>query len=170
MTNDRAAYRLVAMGDVMLDRQVGKHFKEKPEDFQFCELRSVLKADDLVFLNLENPVGTKGTPHQIQDPNVTFCCHPSSLQILKTLGVTVVSLGNNHMLDYGEDALIETMDHLDAAGIKHVGAGRNYEEANRPLIIEFKGKKVAFLSHVFIFSASTKRATATRAGHCPLGH
>jgi poly-gamma-glutamate synthesis protein (capsule biosynthesis protein) len=164
MANDRAVYRLVAMGDVMLDRQVGKHFKEKPEDFRFSELRTVLKDGDLVFLNLENPVGTKGTPDRIQDPNVTFRCHPASLQILKNLGAVVVSLGNNHMLDYGEEALIETLEHLDAAGIKHVGAGRDYEEANRPLVMEFKGKKIAFLSHVFIYSASTRRARGKRAG------
>jgi poly-gamma-glutamate capsule biosynthesis protein CapA/YwtB (metallophosphatase superfamily) len=164
MANDCAAYRLVAMGDVMLDRQVGKHFKEKPEDFRFSEIRTVLKSDDLIFLNLENPVGTKGTPHRIQDPNVTFRCHPGSLQVLKNLGTVVVSLGNNHMLDYGEDTLVETLEHLDAAGIKHVGAGRDYEEANRPLVMEFKGKKIAFLSHVFIYSASTRRAKGNRAG------
>jgi poly-gamma-glutamate synthesis protein (capsule biosynthesis protein) len=164
MMNNNTAYRLVAMGDVMLDRQVGKHIKEKPDDFRFSELRTVLKDDDLVFLNLENPVGTKGTPNRIQDPNVTFRCHPGSLQVLKNLGVAVVSLGNNHMLDYGEETLVETLEHLDAVGIKHVGAGRDYEEANRPLVMEFKGKKIAFLSHVFIYSASTRRARGKRAG------
>jgi poly-gamma-glutamate synthesis protein (capsule biosynthesis protein) len=164
MTTDRIAYRLVAMGDVMLDRQVGKHFKEKPQDFRFGELRTVLQDDDLIFLNLENPVGVKGTPNRIQDPNVTFRCHPESLQILKNLGTVVVSLGNNHMLDYGAGTLVETLEHLDAAGIKHVGAGRDYEEANRPLVMEFKGKKIAFLSHVFIYSASTRRARGNRAG------
>jgi poly-gamma-glutamate capsule biosynthesis protein CapA/YwtB (metallophosphatase superfamily) len=164
MVNDCTAYRLVAMGDVMLDRQVGKHFKEKPEDFRFSELRTVLKGDDLIFLNLENPVGTRGVSDRIQDPNVTFRCHPSTLQVLKNIGVVVVSLGNNHMLDYGEEALVETLEHLDAAGIRHVGAGRNYEEANRPLVMEFNGRKIAFLSHVFIYSASTKRARAQRAG------
>ena len=82
MMNNNTAYRLVAMGDVMLDRQVGKHIKEKPDDFRFSELRTVLKDDDLVFLNLENPVGTKGTPNRIQDPNVTFRCHPGSLQVV----------------------------------------------------------------------------------------
>lgn len=164
MENKNTVYRLVAMGDVMLDRHVGKHIQEKPEDFRFDALRTVLRNHDLVFLNLENPVGRKGTPDRIQDPHVTFRCRPESLQVLKNLGVAVVSLGNNHMLDYGEEALVETLEHLDAAGIKHVGAGRNYEEANRPLTLEFKGKKIAFLSHVFLFSASTKRATAKRAG------
>jgi poly-gamma-glutamate capsule biosynthesis protein CapA/YwtB (metallophosphatase superfamily) len=155
---------LAAMGDVMMDREVGRHFRDRPEDFLFNDIRSVLKTHDLIFLNLENPVGTKGTPHHIQDPHVTFCCHPESLQVLKNLGVSVVSLGNNHMLDYGETALSETLEHLDNFGIKHVGAGRDYEEANRPLLMEYNGKKIAFLSYVFIYSASTKMAKGDKPG------
>ncbi len=164
MIHEKEVFRLAAMGDVMLDREVGKHIKDKPEDFLFKDIRSVLKHYDAIFLNLENPVGTKGTPHPIQDPQVTFCCHPDSLRILKNLGADIVSLGNNHMLDYGETALCETLEHLDALGIKHVGAGRNYEEANRPLLVEYNNKKVAFLSYVFIYSASTRMAKRNKPG------
>ncbi len=164
MSDEKEIYRLAAMGDVMLSRDVGRHFVDKPQDFLFDDIRGVLKDHDLIFLNLENPVGTKGTPHRIQDPQVTFCCHPDSLQVLKNLGVTAVSLGNNHMLDYGDIALRETVEHLDALGIKHAGAGRNYEEANRPLLMECKGRKIAFLSYVFIYSASTRMATRNKPG------
>lgn len=164
MVKEKEVCRLAAMGDVMLDREVGKHIIDEPGDFLFDDIRSVLKDHDLIFLNLENPVSTKGTPHKIQDPHVTFCCHPDSLQVLKNLGAMVVSLGNNHMLDYGDAALYETIEHLDALGIKYVGAGRNYEEANRPLLVECNGKKIAFLSCVFIYSASTKRAKKSKPG------
>ncbi len=164
MIEERGGYRLAAMGDAMLARAVGQHISEKPQDFLFGEMSSVLKGHDIVFLNLENPVGTKGAPHRVQDPHVTFCGRPDSLRILTNLGVTVVSLGNNHMLDYGEAALHETVENLDALGIKHVGAGRNYEEANRPLLMECDGHKIAFLSYVFIYSASTRMATRNRPG------
>lgn len=164
MIEEREGYRLAAMGDVMLARGVGQHILEKPEDFLFEEIGSVLKGHDLIVLNLENPVGTNGTPHHVQDPHVTFCGHPDSLQVLRNLGVTVVSLGNNHMLDYGDAALHETVEYLDALGIKHAGAGRNYEEANRPLLMECNGHKIAFLSYVFIYSASTKMATRNKPG------
>jgi poly-gamma-glutamate synthesis protein (capsule biosynthesis protein) len=164
MIQEKEVYRLAAMGDTMLDREVGNHIKDTPEDFLFYDIRAVLETYDLVFLNLENPVSTKGTPDPIQDPHVTFCCHPDSLQVLKNLGVTIVSLGNNHMLDYGEAAINETLEHLDALRIKHVGAGRNYEEANRPLRTECNGKKIAFLSHVFIYSASTRMAKGNKPG------
>lgn len=164
MTSGELTYRLAAMGDVMLAREVGRHFKERPEDFSFNEIKPVLNGHDLICLNLENPVGIKGMPDKVQDPHVTFCSHPDTLKALKNLGTHVVSIGNNHMLDYGEAALVETLEYLNAAGIKYAGAGRNYEDANRPLLLECNGKKIAFLSHVFIYSASTLRAKRNRPG------
>lgn len=164
MSDWKAAYRLAAMGDVMLSRNVGRHYMARPDDFLMSEIRSLLKDHDLIFANLENPVSTKGVPHHIQDPNVTFCAHPDTLRIIKSLGVHVVSLGNNHMLDYGGEALSETLEHLDNYGIKYAGAGRNYEEANRPLLLECNGRKIAFLSYVFIYSASTRMAGKNRPG------
>ena len=152
------------MGDIMLDRAVGQHFRSQPDAFAMPEIATVLRDYDLVFANLENPVGVNGSPHPIQNPNVTFCCHPESLKVLKNLGVSVVSLGNNHMLDYGPVSLEETLHYLDANGIRHVGAGRNYEEANRPLLTTIKGNQVAILSYVFLYSASTERATRSTAG------
>lgn len=141
-----------------------KHYFEQPQDFLLTDVRAVLNQYDLVFLNLESPVSVRGTPHPIQDPNVTFRSHPDTLNILKNLGVTVVSLGNNHMLDYGEVALADTLVHLDSQGIRHVGAGMNYEDANRPLFLTCNGQKIAMLSYVFLFSASTEMARGNRPG------
>jgi len=157
-------FRLAAVGDVMLARGVGRHFVDAPGDFAMDDIRALVKPFDVVCANLENPVATSGTPDPVQDPNVTFRAHPDTLQVLKTLGVTVVSLGNNHMLDYGEAALAETLDRLDEAGIRWVGAGRNYEEANRPLVLSVGGRSVAFLSYAFIYSVNTRMASARRSG------
>lgn len=158
------AFSIAMMGDAMLDRDVGKHFSERPQDFQFTELRKMLDSYDIVLVNLETPVGTRGTPHPIQQPRVTFCSHPDTLQILKNLNVTVVALANNHMLDYGDTSLGETLDNLDEYGLKYAGAGRNYEEANQPALLESNGKKIALLSYVFIYSASTRMAKGSRPG------
>jgi len=162
--NGEQGYRLAAMGDVMLAREVGRHFGAAPEDFRMDDVRGVLKNFDLVCLNLENPVGTKGSPDPVQDPHVTFRARPETLDVLKGLGVTLVSLGNNHMLDYGAAALSETLELLDGAGIKWVGAGRDYEEANRPLLIDCNGRRLAFLSYAFIYSANTRMAGKHNAG------
>jgi len=157
-------YRLAAMGDVMLARDVGRHFAAAPSDFHMDDVCGVLKGFDLVCLNLENPIGTNGTPDPIQDPHVTFRAAPEALAILKRLGVTLVSLGNNHMLDYGTASLIETTELLDESGIRWVGAGRNYEEANRPVVITCNGRRIAFLSYAFIYSANTRMAGKSSAG------
>jgi poly-gamma-glutamate capsule biosynthesis protein CapA/YwtB (metallophosphatase superfamily) len=160
----KKSFTIAMMGDAMLDRKVGKHFSEAPDDFKFSQLKERLKAFDLVFLNLENPVGINGEPDSSQNPHVTFCSHPDSLKILHNLGVNIVSLGNNHMLDYGETALSETLQNLDNEKIKHAGAGMDFKQANQPLLFECNGKKIAMLSHVFIYSASTLAASNKRAG------
>ena len=103
------------MGDVMLAREVGRHFTAAPHDFRMDDVRQVLKGFDVVCLNLENPVGITGSPDPVQDPHVTFRARPETLDVLKGLGVTLVSLGNNHMLDYGPAALVETLERLDSA-------------------------------------------------------
>ena len=156
--------RLAAMGDVMLARDVGRHFAAAPQDFRMDDVRGVLKDFDLVCLNLETPVGTSGSPDPVQDPHVTFRAAPETLDVLRALGVSFVSLGNNHMLDYGDAALIETLELLDAAGIGWVGAGRNYEEANRPLLMTSGGQRIAVLSYAFIYSANTRMARRGLAG------
>ncbi len=152
------------MGDAMLARTVGERFAGNPSDFALDDIRELLKDCDLVFLNLENPVSREGTPHHIQKSNVTFCAAPPTLQILKNLGVNVVSIGNNHLLDYGPVALAATRENLKALGIKFCGAGNNRTEANQPAIIEVRERKIAVLSHVFVYSASTLKATGRRAG------
>jgi len=155
---------LAAFGDVMLDRNVGQHFLSAPGDFAMLDISQALSGCDLVFANLENPISRNGTAHAVQKPRVTFRARPENLDILDTLGVKVVSLGNNHMLDYGEAALIDTLKHLDERGIKHAGAGRDYGEANRPLLIEKNGVSLAFISHTLVYSASTLAATKTSPG------
>jgi poly-gamma-glutamate capsule biosynthesis protein CapA/YwtB (metallophosphatase superfamily) len=164
MPSGSAGIRLAAVGDVMLARDVGRHFAEAPTDFTTGNVHEVLRGYDVVCANLESPVGTSGRPCPGQDPHITFRAQPDTLEVLRSLSVNVVSLGNNHMLDYGEEALGDTLEHLDRAGIKWVGAGRDYEEANRPLVFTVRGRKLAFLSYVFIYSVNTRMATRNRPG------
>ena len=61
----------------------------------------------------------------------TFRAVPSRVEVLQQLGADIVSLANNHVYDYGEEALLDTMDTLEQAQIPYVGAGRNLEEAEK---------------------------------------
>ena len=156
--------KIAALGDIMLDREVGKHFVEKPEDFDFIEIGKILSQYDIVLANLENPVGIGGKAHPKQDPNVAFCSHPRTLEVLKKLNVNIVTLANNHLLDYGEQSLKDTLTHLDDVNILHIGGGRNYDEANKPAFFNIRGQKIALLASVMIYSASTEKATTSQAG------
>jgi poly-gamma-glutamate synthesis protein (capsule biosynthesis protein) len=164
MNQSHGRVRLAAVGDIMMAREVGRHYDQAPGDFDMPGIRELLRGVDVACANLENPVALGGQPDPVQDPHVTFRAAPHTLDVLKALGVQVVSLGNNHMLDYGEEGLVETLERLDAAGIKHVGAGRNYKEANTPLLLDCNGRRLAFLSYAFIYSANTLMATSRRAG------
>lgn len=156
--------KIAAMGDIMLDRQIGQAFLDDPERFEFREIAEELSNYDLVIANLENPVGIRGTPDPRQDPNVAFCAHPRTLKVLKNLGIHLVTIANNHLLDYGEQTLLDTCEHLDDAEIKHLGAGKDYADANRPQLLEVCGRKIAVVASNMIYSASTLRAGKSTPG------
>ena len=156
--------RVAAVGDVMLGRAVGAHHAEAPGDFEMLDVRAFMAGSDIIFANLESPVAVSGRPDPDQDPNVTFRAAPDTLAVLSDLGVNVVSLGNNHALDYGDAALIETIDNLDRASIGHAGAGRNADEANAPCEMHVAGGTVSLLSYSMVYSVNTRMATRSRPG------
>lgn len=152
------------LGDIMLARGVEAHYLEKPEDFAMDDIRSCLSDCDHVHANLETPISDIGMPDPKQDPNVCFCADPKTIGILEHLGVSSVTLANNHVLDYGPQALTQTQSVLDQAKIARLGAGADRNEANSPLICQIGPLKLAIVSSNFIYSASTRRATQSSSG------
>ena len=98
--------------------------------------------DDLTVINLECPVSDGGTrvPKQFN-----FRCDVAALPILRQLGVDVANQGNNHVLDYGPEAMLDSLDNLRSAGIAAVGAGRDAAAAHEPAIFERGGWTIAVL-------------------------
>ncbi|WP_288542957.1 CapA family protein [uncultured Clostridium sp.] len=112
-------------------------------------LRETIAEADIFMANLEFPFSDRGT--QAADKQFTFRVSPSRVPILQEIGPDIVTVANNHALDYGTDALLDTCDTLDNAGILHVGAGKNLEEAKQPQIIEKNGKRIGFLGASRVF-------------------
>ena len=108
-------------------------------------MRPVLNGNDLNVVNLETAVGSQG---RAQVKQFTFHSPPVLTNRLREAGVTVVNLANNHSLDFGAGALLETIDHARAAGLLVVGAGANAAAAFTPAIVTTPGGTVA----VFGFS------------------
>ena len=137
-----AGYSILIFGDICPDndyRQLfdsGKPFSE--------EIVQDIRNASLVIGNLECPATENGYPVQKTGPNQR--ARPQDLDLLSSIGFTVLSLANNHILDYGIPAVEETMEHAEECGIKTVGAGRNAEEAGKALILECNRKTVGILS------------------------
>lgn len=118
---------------------------------------------DVFFLNNEFQFSRGGSPTFGKE--YTFRSDPDNVQLLKDIGADLVSLANNHAYDYGEEALLDTFDTLDNAGIAYVGAGRNLEEASSTYYYELDGFKVAYVSSTRVeLYELTKGATETDPG------
>ena len=107
-------------------------------------VRPVLHTFDLRFGNCERQYSSRGTPSE-RAPH--GCQPPEMAKIFTDCGFHAVTIANNHMYDFGPDAMLDTRVLLLAKGIAVTGAGRNLEEARKPAIVECKGIKVGFVGY-----------------------
>ena len=120
---------------------------------------------DIFMINNEFPYSSRGTP--APGKKFTFRAKPETVSFMQDLGADIVSLANNHAYDHGPDALLDTFDTLDGAGIPYVGAGHNLEEAMMPVYFIAGGMKISFVSATQIersLPPDTKEATETDPG------
>jgi poly-gamma-glutamate synthesis protein (capsule biosynthesis protein) len=146
----------VAIGDLMLARDLVTLMDRYGAIYPFEHVAPVLSDADITVANLEGTFTDRGTP---ADKKYVFRTPPRDAAGLALAGIDVVSLANNHALDYGLEGLRDTIATLDAEGIAHCGAGENDVEARRPAILEVRGLRVAFLSY-----AATPDAVAAAPG------
>lgn len=129
------------------------------------DLLKEMQESDILMLNNEFPYSDRGAP--TPEKQFTFRARPESVDLLHDMGVDIVSLANNHAYDYGETALLDTFDILQNAGIPYVGAGRNLEEASKPVYFITNDIKIAYVSATQIErldNPDTKGATDETAG------
>lgn len=163
-TEDTEKIVISLSGDIMFDRGVKKNINRYGIEYPFSGVRDIFKNDDITFLNLETSITNIPKPAN-PEKEYNFASHPKVAKELKDSSVEIVSLNNNHSMDYGHKGFVDTMDYLDDAKVLYVGGGRNYEEALKYKIIEVKGKKIGFLGFNRVIPSSTWRATKDRAGH-----
>jgi poly-gamma-glutamate synthesis protein (capsule biosynthesis protein) len=130
-------------------------------DNPLADLADTLRAADLAVVNVETAVGSGGTP---ADKQYTFQAPPSLWPALVEAGVEVVTLANNHALDFGREALIETIEGARAAGLTVVGAGRDAAEAYAPAVVEVGGRTVAVVGLTRVLPVIEWAAGAQRPG------
>ncbi|MBP3677049.1 MAG: CapA family protein [Agathobacter sp.] len=131
-------------GDVMLQYCRGVYAEKGINGLITPYLQQEMVNANMTVINNEFPFSTRGT--KAPDKQYTFRVEPSYVSALVDMGVDVASLANNHALDFGQDALLDTFTTLDNAGIPYVGAGETKERAEEAIFVEAGGRKVGVLS------------------------
>lgn len=129
-------------GDVMIGRGVNATITNNGYSYPWGNVLPVLKNTDINIVNLEAAL-TNSNKKVFKTFN--FKATPDRIKTLKEASVTVANLANNHILDFSEEGLIETIKTLDEIGIKHTGAGMNAEAAENPVILTIKNNFLGIL-------------------------
>ena len=137
-----------AVGDVMLGNHTISYIKKYGTIYPFAYTQKILKQAHIAFANLEAPFTKTGTRF---DKRFTFKVPPEYAIGLVEAGFDVVTLANNHTLDYGIEGLGNTIKTLDSIGVAHCGAGLDLEQARKPAVIEKKGHRIAVLGYSMTF-------------------
>jgi poly-gamma-glutamate capsule biosynthesis protein CapA/YwtB (metallophosphatase superfamily) len=152
---------LALAGDTMLGRSVARTLATTPPEALVApEVRAALGQADLVVLNLECCISERGRRWEAPGKPFFFRAPPRAVELLALLGTDCVTLANNHALDYGYDALADTLKHLAGAGIAAVGAGPDLERARRPATLAAGGLRVTVIGvtdHPSDFAAAPDR-------------
>jgi poly-gamma-glutamate synthesis protein (capsule biosynthesis protein) len=136
--------KIALAGDTMLGRGVGRALQSSPPEALVGEgVVAAAREADLFLLNLECCISERGEPWPDPAKPFFFRAPPVAVGLLSHLGVDCVTLANNHALDFGAEALLDTITHLRAAGIGCVGAGRDQDEARAPAFFERGGTRLA---------------------------
>ncbi len=136
-------YKILFVGDTMLARSIGEGIKNGENPFVYVQ--DEFDNHDLVVANLETVISEPGEGKRNTQKLYTFNAPVESLSVLKSSGVEVVSLANNHTMDYGSSGLINMIGLLEVEEIEYFGAGENQDKAFEPRFIQLNGIEIAFI-------------------------
>lgn len=152
-----------AVGDIMLAGTWAPLLRQKGYDYPFNAVRNELAASDINLANLESPIATGG--REYSGKKFRFRAEPPLAKAIRGAGFNLVTLANNHSMDFGGEALSETLQHLSDNGIAWIGAGENLSEARKMALYTINGKSIAFLAYsltqpIEFFAGQRKPGTA----------
>ena len=136
---------ILCMGDIILVRQAEEYMEINGKDYPFIKIKSEIDKYDIVTANLEMPITYRGRAHATKP--FTFRLHPDYAIHLKQLKIDLFTLANNHILDFGNIGMTDTISFIEKWGVKHTGAGKNLTEARKPAVFNHKNTEIFFLSY-----------------------
>ena len=155
---------IAAVGDIMLGHRAEPYLTREGPAYPFVSVLPVLQQAHLVIGNLESPISSRGTA--VENKKFTLRAAPAAVAALKAAGIRVVTLANNHTMDFGPLALQDTLKVLGENDILYSGAGMNLEDARAPAFLKVGDLTVAFLSYSLTFPIEFY-ASAGRPGTAP---
>ena len=138
---------LMFVGDIMLNRGVEYYVRTKGNGdlrFPFLKIADYLTQADILFGNLESVISDKGVK---VGSIYSFRAKPEAIEGLIYAGFDILSVANNHVFDYGREAMEDNFKRLKAAGIDYVGGGFSEKEVHSVVIKEMRGIKIAYLAY-----------------------
>lgn len=133
--------KFTAVGDILCQRRMA-------EDYDgFAEVKEFIEKGDARFFNLETCVHKEGECFGNQFSGGTYIrCNPEVMEDMLKFGFNMTSFNNNHLMDFGHDGLLKTIENVDRTGIVHAGVGKNLHEAAAPAYLETKAGRVALIA------------------------
>lgn len=157
--------RVIFVGDIALDGGYESILRESGAIFPFAKIRDHFLKADIVVGNLEAPLTIRGESMPFK------CCmraNPGYIEGLKDAGFDILTLSNNHILDFHEEGALDTSNLLEDHGIRHLGVARNLIHAREPLVWEQNGVRIGFLNYCAVRIDSPFYVRNDRFGIVPL--
>ncbi|MDE0043776.1 MAG: CapA family protein [Candidatus Poribacteria bacterium] len=136
---------VLCVGDIMLVGSAKPIIEQHGVDYPFDGMRAIIATADIAIGNLEMPLGLTGAP--IPEKDFTFIGKPQLARGIANAGFDVLALANNHMGDYGDDALLQTLEVLSANKLRYCGAGPDLQTARQPAIMKSRNVHIAVLAY-----------------------
>jgi poly-gamma-glutamate capsule biosynthesis protein CapA/YwtB (metallophosphatase superfamily) len=144
LTEGAGPYSLLAVGDIMLGGRARRPMLEHGVDYPFRGVQPLLDRSAIVLGNLEGPLAARARK---KERNFSYRVRPETAAVMAQVGVNVVTLANNHLVDCGRSGVLETLAAVKAAGVAVIGAGRNEREAHAPVVRDAHGLRVGLLGY-----------------------
>ena len=149
-------------GDVMMTSYFANYIASNGVDYMWEDVSNLIKSADYSIFNLETSVSDRG--NDTKPSGYGFRSEPYTLEGLQNTGIDMVNLANNHVLDYGSDAFLDTLDNIKKYNIEYIGAGRNYSEASEIKYETINNIKFSFIGITSILGYQNWKATESKEG------
>jgi poly-gamma-glutamate synthesis protein (capsule biosynthesis protein) len=138
------AINIFISGDFAPRMRVNEVIERGDYQLLYNDILPIIQDSDFAITNLESPLLEEGKPIAKTGPNLKSPI--KSIEALKFAGFDMVTLANNHMMDFGEEGLFSTIQVCERNNIRHIGAGLNIEEAKKVEYFDIKGNRIAFIN------------------------